>query len=111
LVGIDRLELSGGQLTVDLRWRALRPIDRDYSVFVHLLDTSGQVVAQADGFAWDGAAPTSAWPVGRSLTDRRRLGVPGMGPYRLRIGLYRLDGGQRLEVVGGGDSVVVDVAS
>ena len=108
LVGIDRAELSGGQLEVDLVWRALRPLERDYSVFLHLVDGAGQVVAQADGFAWDGAYPTSAWAIGQPLIDRRRVAAPAAGPHQLRIGLYRLDTGQRLPVSDGGDFVVVD---
>jgi hypothetical protein len=101
LIGVDRVEAVAGRLEVDLLWRALRPPDRDYSIFLHLVDADGRLVAQSDGFAWDGAYPTSAWLAGQPLADRRQLPLPGQGPYQLRVGLYRLDGGQRLPVAGG----------
>src|SRR5262249_42621869 len=40
---------SGGPLEVDLEWESLAPVDRDYKVFVHLVDDADQPRAQSDG--------------------------------------------------------------
>jgi hypothetical protein len=86
-------------LTLQLWWQALAPVDTDYTVFVHLLDTSGSIVAQGDGVPVDGRYPTSAWEVGESIIDPHSLILPPNlpdGEYRLVVGLYNPQDGSRL---------------
>lgn len=73
---------------------------------MHLVDQTGRVVAQADGHAWSGAYPTSAWLPGQLIRDIRRLPITADG---VLIGLYRLDTGERLPVATGGDHVAIDL--
>src|SRR5206468_1410393 len=40
---------SGQPLEIDLEWESLAPVDRDYKVFVHLVDAADQPRAQSDG--------------------------------------------------------------
>lgn len=109
LLGYD-LETAGPRLTVTLHWRADRPLGRDYTVFVQVLDPAGRVVAQSDSQPAAGALPTSAWLPGEIVRDRHVLTLPTIPPggtYRLIAGLYLLTTGERLPVVGGGDFVLL----
>ncbi len=92
LVGFDQ---SADDLT--LYWQSLAPVDEDYNVFVHLLDASGQVIAQADGPPTGNTYPTRWWSPGEIIADRRTL-PPASGAVALRLGLYSLTTGQRLPI-------------
>ncbi|MCD6288878.1 MAG: DUF2079 domain-containing protein, partial [Anaerolineae bacterium] len=91
----------GETLWFDLLWRATGPISCSYTVFVHLLDGQGRLVAQRDALpAWFAPAPTTKWGDGPQ-PDAHRLDVPedlSPGNYTLVIGLYNLATGQRLPV-------------
>jgi hypothetical protein len=107
LLGYDITAGEGG-LIVTLHWRSIQPATDDYTVFVHLLDGSGQVVAQHDGQPQGGAYPTSVWDTGEIVLDEHALVLPpdlAQGDYLLRVGLYRLETGRRLPVDGDGDSL------
>jgi hypothetical protein len=112
LLGYD-LERVGGRLLLTLHWRAERLMDEDYTVFVHLLKENGEVVAQGDSQPCGGAYPTSVWDLGEVVADRHEIPLDaGLGQYRLRIGLYRLETGERLPAFDGqgqkiGDSFVL----
>jgi hypothetical protein len=89
----------GEMLNLILHWEVLAPVDTDYTVFVHLLDAKGRPVAQADGQPLAGAYPTALWDAGERIADRRAIPlgntVPA-GDYRLGVGWYLLEAGQRL---------------
>ncbi len=86
-------ELAAGQsLTVTLLWEAVAPIGEDVTVFVHLLDGEGELVAQHDGPPLSGLAPTRAWPVGALVADPHGIAAPSdlaPGAYTVGVGLYR----------------------
>ncbi len=91
----------GTQWQVRLVWKALRRMSLDYTVFVHLLDKDGRIVAQADSPPLDGHYPTSLWRVGESVQDVHTLYLPptaAPGPYTLQVGWYLLENGERLPV-------------
>jgi hypothetical protein len=107
LLGYDAAR-HDGMLDVTLQWRCLRPSALDYTVFIHLQDPGGNTIAQADGQPQNGAYPTSIWDAGEVVPDPHTLSLPPElppGDYRLWVGLYRLETGERLQVVGGADSV------
>ncbi len=94
----------GGTLCVDLNWRALKQPDGDYTVFVHLVDPNGQVVAQTDLQPQGGFSPTSQWTAGTPQIDRHGLILPdnlAAGDYTVRLGLYRSDDQSPLRVTRG----------
>jgi len=100
----------GSPLTVTLYWQALDRPDRDYKVFVHLLDGDGKVVAQQDAPPLQGNAPTSLWLAGEYLTDAYRLDLPAVlpaGDYRLEIGLYEPISFLRLAQPDGHDHLIL----
>jgi len=94
---------SGGTITVALVWQALDALDRDYTVFVHVLDEADQRVAQHDGMPVGGNWPTRFWAPGETVVDEHTLDSTELLPgfYDLGIGWYRSDTGARLEVEGG----------
>ncbi len=73
----------------------------DVTAFVHLFDAQGALIHTADGDAWDGLLPPSAWPVGALIVDVRDLGPIGLGSGDIRIGFYKR-GGERLPAFLGG---------
>lgn len=107
----DQIQLSGmnlqsdftpgSPLTVSLYWEALRVPEADYTVFVHLLNEAGEWVAGQDGRPMDGRYTTLAWQSGHLIQDDHPLTLPAnlpAGNYQIKVGLYRLETGERLPV-------------
>ncbi|UCC86726.1 MAG: DUF2079 domain-containing protein [Anaerolineales bacterium] len=94
---------AGRDLEVTLYWQALAPMDRDYTVFVHLVDRDGQLVAQHDSQPWwQMPLPTSTWQPGEELPDQHRLTLPPdlePGTYYLQVGAYHWQTLERLSVI------------
>jgi hypothetical protein len=89
-------------LHVTLSWQALELMEKDYTVFVHLIDEDERVWAQHDAQPVGGARPTSSWQRGEEIGDNHGLALPpGIPPgeYRLALGLYDTATGQRLSVI------------
>lgn len=101
---------AGDALPVLLHWRALRPIDRDYTIALFAANEAGEVVAQGgDGAAVGGWMPTRRWPLQQSIPDRRGLLLPEAlpaGAYQLWVVLYEFVDGQIVRLpVRAGDAV------
>ena len=103
LLGYDlQSSPTGGGLLLTLYWQATGSPERDYTVFVHLLDGAGQILAQGDGPPLGGGYPTSYWRHGEVLADAHPIDFDGPpGDYRLLVGLYTPADGQRLPVTAG----------
>ncbi len=102
IIGMDKpaLSISADTLTVCLKWGSLKVTPVDYQVFIHVMDTSGRLLAQADFSPKQGRYPTSAWFPGEVIDDCTSfsgLKVP-TGGVRVTTGLYDLASGQRLPV-------------
>lgn len=92
---------AGQPVAYTLVWRAYAPVAHDYTVFVHLLDAEGQLVANDDGQPLGALFPTSVWEPGEIVSDIRALPADlPPGDYRVEVGLYRLDTGERLATGG-----------
>ncbi len=92
---------AGEPLSVTLYWQALRPMDVNYTVFLHLLDPTNEIVGQKDSMPADGGLPTAAWQLGEVITDARTFLVDPAarpGSHVLEMGLYRLETLERLPV-------------
>jgi len=99
--------LNGGGLEFTLYWQALNRPTHDYTVFVQLLDSANQVVAQQDQLPQSGNAPTTSWTIGEIIPDPYTLSVettPGQS-YRLIVGLYRPETGERLPLTVDNDTM------
>ncbi len=94
---------AGEPLDFLLRWSALDAPLVPYTLFVHLVNEAGEIVAQADA---PPDPPTDTWVRGDTWGDARRLPLPGAlprGRYTLRVGLYDATG--RLPLASGGDAL------
>jgi hypothetical protein len=94
---------------VTLWWECLAPMQRDYSVFLHLVSEDDIIIAQRDVYPGKGNYPTSSWQPGDVIRETYVLLVPPavVTPARVElvVGLYSVRTGTRLKVVdeGGGD--------
>ncbi len=82
---------AGEPLALLLYWQSVGTIERDYTVFVHLLDAEGKTIEGYDSSPSRGAWPTTVWKLSQVTPDGILLHVPtdvSPGSYRLEIGLY-----------------------
>ncbi|MGH2365991.1 MAG: hypothetical protein ACRDHX_15245, partial [Chloroflexota bacterium] len=105
----DTIWSPGDALRVVLQWKALAPVSRRYTVFVHLLDSANKVVAQSDAQPRGNTYPTTLWQPGETIVDTHLLLVPPafQGPGRLEVGLYDSATQQRLPLANGQSSAIV----
>ncbi len=105
----DQLGLLGYDLTqrqdearLTLHWRAQRRMETPYKFFVHLYDEQGGIVTQKDFMPRDWTYPTTWWEKDEVVSDEIRLSLEDVrrGEYRLGIGVYHPDTGDRLPVGG-----------
>ncbi|MBI2954740.1 MAG: hypothetical protein HYY30_10535 [Chloroflexi bacterium] len=84
----------GEYLEVTLFWKALKPLEKNYSVFVHLFGKDGQAIGQSDSFPGGGAYATRLWRPEDIVLDRHRVFVKGSASapsmVRVEAGLYAL---------------------
>jgi hypothetical protein len=99
-----QIEPSDGELVLDLWWYGQQVPDRGLTVFVHVYDENGQLVAQADGYPLLGLFPPQRWQPGDVVRDVRYIALPGRhaqqtvadGRYTIVVGWYDPVTGQRL---------------
>lgn len=94
---IGGLDLWPGRRVVfKLMWQVLETPPQDYSIFIHLLDRDGNLIANWDGpvaRTEAGYYATHLWEPGEYIVDERVIALPdGVAPvgqgYELRIGFY-----------------------
>jgi len=97
----------GGDLNLVLFWQGQQKMDRDYTVFTHLLGESYHLASesflwsQKDNMPLGGSYPTSRWLENEVVVDRYDIAVQSDTPpglYRIEVGMYLLETGQRLPV-------------
>jgi hypothetical protein len=103
----DEISLIGAQVNrtadeieVVVDWQVLREGERPLTVFVHLYDSTGALVAQHDGPPAQGFVPWPLWQTGDVITDRHVVALTtplAAGSYRLAVGVYDSNSGERLE--------------
>ena len=91
----------GESLPVTLYWEANNdePLSVDYTVFVHILNESGQVIAQHDGKPASGTRPIYTWRPGDIIPDTHEmvwLADSYEGRATIAVGLYDLTTQQRV---------------
>jgi|GEM_PF-315272 len=107
-IALERVDIAqskikrGGVLIAQLLWRATAAIDRDYTVFVHLVDRNGKMIASYDSPPRKGKLPTHEWILNARVVDAVVLPLPADAPsgdgYALQVGLYRADTSKRLMI-------------
>jgi hypothetical protein len=102
LVGAASVQ-SGHALQLNLYWQALAKLDKDYTIFLHLLDAQGRIVAQRDTLIRGYDYPTSRWQPGELAVDLADMYIPPEVPdgvYHLEIGVYDMHTMERLPIAG-----------
>ena len=96
----DETPVTTAPLEVTLVWQAAaNDVQRSYTVFVHLLNEQGQIIAQSDSVPARGARPTGGWRAGEYILDRHVLQFNALalpGPARLIVGMYDARSGERV---------------
>jgi hypothetical protein len=91
----------GDNIHVTLFWQCLEEVEQSYTVFIHLVDAGDNTVVQKDNPPVDGFYPTTKWEVGEIVRDQYDLVIPSDAPsgeYRLTVGMYLAETGERLNV-------------
>jgi 4-amino-4-deoxy-L-arabinose transferase-like glycosyltransferase len=106
-------EHSGSGL-LTLYWKRVASIPIDYTVFVHVLDVNGEIIAQKDQEPANASNPTSLWEEGEVIVDPYDLALPvdARGPFQIEVGLYNANTGERLAVadangIAAGDHIIL----
>jgi 4-amino-4-deoxy-L-arabinose transferase-like glycosyltransferase len=90
LDGYD-LGMQDGSRSLAFHWQCLSQPDRDYTLFVHMLDKNGAIIAQEDAQPLGGAYPTSMWDAQEQIVDAASIQLPPAAAT-LRIGWYDASG-------------------
>jgi hypothetical protein len=90
-----RGDFSAGPPTLTLSWQTDQALQQNDTIFVHLLDAQGQLLAQADGAPYEGLYPLTHWLPGQIITDARPL-PDTAGLTSIAVGIYSPVTGQRL---------------
>jgi hypothetical protein len=112
LVGADAsVKLTSYEpFPIRLIWKAKATPQAAYTVFVHLLDADGQVIAQSDAQPQD--RPTTGWIRGEYIVDQHLVTFTRKdykGPTTLEVGLYDPPSGKRVILSDGADHAVLPV--
>lgn len=100
--GADIEVIPHEEVDVHLWWRVMEPPLQNYSIGLHLLDNSGNIVAQVDGpisHYGSETVDTSAMQAGKIYIDYRTLILPptiASGTYQLALIVYDWQTGNRL---------------
>jgi hypothetical protein len=101
LLGYQVEQITGGQaVAIKTYWEATGPLPPFLTVFVHLLDQNGSIVAQHDR---QSVLADTLQP-GDKFMQLLQIEPPSdlpPGEYRLTLGLYTSDTGQRLPLYAG----------
>jgi len=101
----------GDGIHLTLFWNTLRKVEKNYTVFVHLIDEGGNMRGQKDNPPVDGFYPTTQWEKGEIVRDQYDLIISPdarPGDYRLEVGMYLAETGERLAIVDRNGNVVGD---
>jgi hypothetical protein len=98
---------EAGQVGLTAHWRVEPGLGTDVTIFVHLLDASGTVVIQADGYPLLGLLPFWLWEPGEVMRDVRHFDPMPPGEYTIRLGLWELATGEHWLATDHQDGVIL----
>ncbi|MBI5301923.1 MAG: DUF2723 domain-containing protein [Chloroflexi bacterium] len=110
LLGFDLALDEQRNMRLMLHWRALALMDTSYTVFVHVLDAQGTVIASGDAEPGNGEFPTTGWIENEYIADVHTFNIPDAalaGTYQIEVGLYDTTTGTRLKTVDGQNRVIL----
>ena len=112
--GVDVESVTHSAVDVHLWWRTKRPPTINYSIGLHLLDSSGNLVSQVDGSINEYGKQTvdaSTMQPDHLYIDYRTLNLPATispGTYQLELIVYDWQTGKRLLLPDGSDHLLLN---
>ncbi|MCL4458385.1 MAG: glycosyltransferase family 39 protein [Chloroflexi bacterium] len=104
---LDRRQVQPGQMIkLTLYWEALADINKDYMIFIHLLNRKQEKAGGVDGPPASNRYPTNVWRKGDFIRDVREITIPLdtlPGQYWFVLGCYTFPDLTRLRTVSGSD--------
>lgn len=88
-----RVSMDDGNFTIRLHWEVMGRATPAETVFVHAVNDANEVVGQADGSPWGGLLPLY---LADSIEDVRTINGLQPGRYRIFVGVWQPDTGERL---------------
>ena len=98
---------ESGQVRLDAHWQVETAVETDTTIFAHLLDQDGALVAQADGYPLLGMLPFWFWEPGEGLWDVRYFDPAPPGDYTVRLGIWEPATGEQWAAEEWADGVVL----
>jgi hypothetical protein len=98
--------IAGDWFYTVLNWEPLTTLDKDYKVFVHVLDRDGKLAFQNDKLPLNALLPMTRWAPNQPLRDAHAMVIPAdlpAGVYQVVVGVYDPATGQRLLTQDGAD--------
>jgi len=89
----------GQPFEIDAGWTTAAPLAANYTIFAHLVDADGQIIAQQDQQPLGGRYPTAVWQPGEVVSDTISIAAPAEASGKeicLRLGMYDLRSLERL---------------
>jgi 4-amino-4-deoxy-L-arabinose transferase-like glycosyltransferase len=102
--------MPGDVLTLTLYWQAQTEMDKDYTVFAHLLAADGSITGQRDNHPVGGTYPTSLWLTDEVVTDVYEIHIradAAPGDHWLKVGMYIAESGYRLPTGAPDDAIAL----
>jgi hypothetical protein len=95
----------GNEVKLELNWRIISPLSKNYSLFVHLVDQNDVIIAQRDMYPGQGNIALSELTGNDTWSDyyvvRISSLVPPVKNVHWRVGLYDYVSGERLKLPDG----------
>jgi hypothetical protein len=100
---------ADGAIDVNTVWQAENASPHT-TLFVHLVDGAGNLIAQADGDPLGGSYSLDQWQNGAHVLDIRSIELEDVAGLSVRVGLYDRLTGERLQAVNESDESYPDNA-
>lgn len=111
----DVIAVHPGQpILIYLYWQGIQQNNADYSAFIHLVSSSGELIEQVDYLIGGWHYATSAWPVNYIAAAPSLFFIPPdtpPGEYSLQVGVYQAQSGERLPTNGGAENQTFAIIS
>ncbi len=109
-VTMNRRMVGDQVIGIDFTLNCIGPFSPDETIFAHLVDLQGQLVAQADGDPLKGLFPLAECQPGEQIREFRLFRSPTMMGNSFKIGVYNRATEQRLNAVDAGGQPIPDNA-
>jgi hypothetical protein len=94
--------MPGEPVRLTLYWQSLIPMDRNWSIFLHVVDDQNVIVAQRDRYPGQGALATTLLQPGQTFADRYEFVLPEVtyapASAYIEVGLYDWNDAGRLRL-------------